>query len=83
MFDISSREDQCISTLHPHDMQTIGKARTTPPRSPDRMCWQIVSNESMTTSIDRLVEETETHILVGLFLLCKLYQKAPRNVPSS
>lgn len=63
-------------------MQTIGKARTTPPRSPDRMYWQIVSNESMMTSIDRLVEETETHILVGLFLLCKVYQQAPHNILS-
>jgi hypothetical protein len=74
MIDISSREDQYNPTFYPHDMQTIGKARTTPPRSPDCMYWLIVSNESMTTVIDRLVEKTETHILVGLFLLYKLCQ---------
>jgi len=56
-------------------MQTIGKARTTPSGSLDCTYWQIVSIESMTTKIDRLVEETETHILVGLFLFCELSQQ--------
>ena len=83
MIGILSWEDQYSPTFHPHDMQTTGKARTTPSRSPDCMYWQIVSNTSMSTSIDRLVEETETHILVGLFFLCKLYQHKPRSIPSS
>jgi hypothetical protein len=82
MIDISSRENRYSPTFHPHDMQTTGKARTTPSRSPDCMYWRIVSNASMSTPIDCLVEETETHILVGLFLFCKLYQHTPRSIPS-
>merc|ERR1719262_318220 len=53
-----------------HDMQIPCKARTTPPRSPDHLSCSI---ESLVSSVKkyfvRLVEKTETHILVGLLLL--------------
>merc|ERR1712098_254757 len=51
-------------------MQIPCKARTTPPRSPDHLSLSI---ESLVSSVKkyfvRLVEKTETHILVGLLLL--------------
>jgi hypothetical protein len=58
-----------IPISYSHDMQMTGKARTAPPRILDYIGRQIESNGYLT--IDSLIEETKTHILVGLFLLCK------------
>lgn len=50
----------------------MGVARTISPRNLEMMFRQVESVEFVGKSIDCLIEKTETHVLVGLFLLCLL-----------
>ena len=60
-----------LKILDDHDI--ICKARTTPSKYPVSIYRNVESEGSIAKPIDCLVEETETHILVGLFLLCTPY----------
>jgi hypothetical protein len=57
-----------IPTIYSHDMQ-ICKARTASSNVPNQYL-RIQSEGSVATLSDCLIEKTETHILIGLFLLC-------------
>ena len=59
----------CMSSHHSHFIPTVDLAGTTLSKSPVRMGWPNRSNEPRVVYIDTLIEETETHILVRLFLL--------------
>ena len=53
-----------------YDMQITCKAYRVPRRILDCIVWQIECEAYLT--IGTLIEKTETHILVGLFVLCKV-----------
>jgi hypothetical protein len=54
-------------------MQLAFEARTTPSKSPVHFHANVESEGQQMYNFDSLVEKTETHILVGLFLLCVFY----------